>query len=152
MKKEVYFEVMRQLNRLENHMNHEYHQAANAFGLSDCELDIFYSFAMEDRPRTVSELCEENYDSKQTVSSALQGMKKKGWITYVPCEDRRKKQIFLTEAGIEKRKETADRLVQYDFESLQCVSDDEIHQLMEQVQKYNENIDKRYQRLIHEKE
>lgn len=152
MQKEIYYDVMKKLNRLGNQMDRAYHQAANVFGLSDCELDIFYSFSMDDRPRTLTELCEEIYQSKQTVSSAIQSMKKKGWISYETCEDKRKKLILLTEAGVQKRKETADRLVQYDYESMQNVSDEDIRKLMVFIQKYHTNIRERYRRLIHEKE
>lgn len=142
---------MEQLNRLENQMDAEYHAAAKQFGLSDSELDVLYCFAMDDHPYTLSELCAKSYATKQTMSSSLQNMKKKGWIFYEAGADKRKKLVHLTPEGIQIRKRTADRLVELEFASMKEWDEADIQLISQLIQKYGKNVEARYGRLLDEK-
>lgn len=77
-----------------------YHQIALSLGLPDSVLCLLYTMAERGDRQNPSRLYSDWSLSKQTGHSALEWIKKKGWVTLTPDpEDRRGKLVVLTQAG-----------------------------------------------------
>lgn len=77
-----------------------YHQIALSLGLPDSVLCLLYTMAERGDRQNPSRLYSDWSLSKQTGHSALEWIKKKGWVTLTPDpEDRRGKLVVLTQEG-----------------------------------------------------
>lgn len=102
-------EFLRVFNNLYKENNEVYHSLARRCGLSDSAFWIMYTLREQGRPLRQVELCSELCLSKQTVNSALKNLEAAGYIRMqsVP-ENRRNKEIHLTEEGIALAVRTVD--------------------------------------------
>lgn len=88
-----YYTLWRECNAVYEHWAKEH-------GLSLNSLLILYSVCEEDTFCTQKRICQEWLIPKQTVHAVLKEFEERGYIRLTPTEnDRRNKQIFLTETG-----------------------------------------------------
>lgn len=98
MKKE-YWEQVSALGRYFGQINELYNIWAKQHGLSYNKLAVFYTLVSQGGA-TQRQICHEWGISKQTLSTICKELEKEGLITFVVIpEDKREKQIKLTEAG-----------------------------------------------------
>lgn len=139
----------RMLNKLKDYekinrkMDELYHREASMVGLSDCAGMILYALSMSDEPITQKEICEEISMPKQTVNSALKKLETDGIIKYRPRNDRRYKDILLTEKGESFAEETSGKLITTLCEAFSDLSDKEQDQFLRLYRKLAESFEAR---------
>lgn len=114
-----------------------YRSIAKLFGMGECAFWIIYTLRMEPSPLTQRDICDLQYQPKQTVSSALQKMESEGLIAFSQGDDRRNKYVSLTEKGIRLAQKTVDKFCDAEAAALLRMSGKEQEQLNLLLSKYN---------------
>ena len=105
-------EFLRAYNVLYKETSAIYHQLAGYFGLSDTAFWLLYSLREADRPLNQAELSVLLCLSKQTVNSALKSLEGAGYLRLEStAEDRRSKEVHLTDAGATLAAASVDRVL-----------------------------------------
>lgn len=118
-----------------------YRKIARRFGLSECTFWLLYS--LREAPNaalTQSELCYTLCQPKQTINSALKKMEHDGYIQLVSGEDRRRKQIQLTEKGEVLAKETVDKVIVLENRTFDTFTAEEQQLFLRLFHKYTDNL------------
>lgn len=115
-----------------------YRQAAKALGLPDCAFWILYALREEDGVLTQSEICYAMYQPKQTVNSALKKMEQGGYIKLAKMNDRRSKQLCLTEKGKKLAEKTVDKAIAAEQKAFAALTLKEQESFIELFRKYTE--------------
>ncbi len=113
-----------------------YRNLAKIVGLSDSAFWILYALRDSDSVITQSEVCNILYQPKQTVNTSLKKMESDGYIELVSINDRRSKQVFLTEKGIELAQKTVDRVISMERDALSGLVDTEQETFVRLFKKY----------------
>lgn len=100
-----------EFNNILNESNSIYRNATRQLGVPECTFWILYSLRAEDPPLTQAQLCQLILQPKQTINSALKNLEEEEYITLVPGNDRRTREIQLTERGAALAERTADQMV-----------------------------------------
>ncbi|NBH82284.1 MarR family transcriptional regulator [bacterium C-53] len=125
-----------------------YRSTAKKCGLSDCAFWIFYFLRTEQEVFTQSDICNALYQPKQTVNSALKKMEQDGMIELSEMEDRRSKQIHLTEKGSVLVRRTIDRVIDIEMESLSGMTSEEQKIFIELFHKYTDLLKNNMRKLL----
>ena len=88
---------VQQFNRLYKELDDIYHEIALAIGVSDSALAVLYVVCTLGNGCLQKDICREAYVSKQTISSSVRNLEKKGFL-YLE-KSGRDKHICLTEKG-----------------------------------------------------
>ncbi len=95
-----------------------YRRVYSHFGLSSCELWIFYYLLLTAQGITQKDMCQQMFFPKQTINSAVSNLVKKGMLTLEESPDNRKNKIInLTEDGKKAAQETAQKLLQAEIKA-----------------------------------
>lgn len=113
-----------------------YRGIARIFRLPECAFWILYTLRVEELPLTQSEICNLQYQPKQTVNSALKKMSEDGYIKLVHESNQRSKRICLTEKGERLAEKTVDKVSAAEAAALIGLSDDEQEQFFYLLKKY----------------
>ncbi len=113
-----------------------YRNLAKIVGLSDSAFWILYALRDTDSVLTQSEMCNILYQPKQTVNSSLKKMESEGYIKLNSINDRRKKQVFLTEDGIKLARKTVDKVISMERDALSGLLDSEQETFVRLFKKY----------------
>lgn len=106
--------------------NQLYHLLSLRYGLSNTACWILYALREEDVPLTQSEMCSTFFLTKQTVNSALKTLEQSGYIRMeCSADNRRRKHIYLTEAGKAFCARTIDHLFEIEERAFQRLSEEE---------------------------
>ncbi|MBO5472891.1 MAG: MarR family transcriptional regulator [Lachnospiraceae bacterium] len=93
-------EELTQYNQILKRFDAFYSGLAKLCGLTDCVFWIIYSILDSPEPLTQTELCSTWSLHKQTINTALKNLETDGMISLrSPEQNRKNKQIFLTEKG-----------------------------------------------------
>lgn len=126
--------------------NDSYRNVAKRFGLPECAFWILYMLRVEG-PLTQREICDLQYQPKQTVNSALKKMLAAGLIRLEAGADQRSKRAALTQAGTRLAMSTVDRVAGAEIEALAGLPDRERVQLFALLKKYNSLLRAQLERL-----
>lgn len=129
-----------------------YRNVAKIFGLSECTFWILYTLRVEEEPLTQSEICNLQYQPKQTVNSALKKMSEDGYIRLEHGSNQRSKNVWLTEKGIRLSEKAVDKVVDAEVDALTGLSDDEQEQFFKLLRKYSGLLEEKIQALSADKE
>ena len=88
---------MLELNEIMKETDDLYRNLAKKFKMSDCMIWILYILREDDRSVTQSDICNMMYMPKQTVNSSLKKMESEGSIELLNINDKRSKQVCLTD-------------------------------------------------------
>ena len=78
----------------------EWDGAINRFGMAKGQLMIIWTLYDFKRPCTQKEICDDWYESKQTINSAAKKLVEEGYIDIAPSpENSREKLLVFTEKG-----------------------------------------------------
>ncbi|MCI8589336.1 MAG: winged helix DNA-binding protein [Clostridiales bacterium] len=136
-------------NSLLKEMDDIYRHIAKSFGISSCALWILYTLRVEPTPPTQSEIGRILYEPKQTVNSALKKMETDGLIEFFHGNNRKNKQIRLTEEGKALAKKSADKVIKAEYTALARLSDHEQENLIHLFQRYIHHLQENMQTLRH---
>lgn len=93
-------EPYRQYNRIYYQYSELYHEIAAKYGFSDTQYWLLYTLYTDDGPVTQNELAIVLGTSKQTVNSAIAGLKRDGYLELTQRPGPRNgKAVTLTQAG-----------------------------------------------------
>ena len=112
MKDNKLLERVKRFEQINRKMDGLYHEESTLAGVPDCTGMILYALSIADSPITQKEICEEISMPKQTVNSALKKLENEGIIEFFHKNDRRYKDIHLTEEGKAFSEKTAGVLIQ----------------------------------------
>jgi Transcriptional regulators len=130
---------MQELNTIYKETDAIYSEFAKRSGMSDCAFWLMYALCEADGKCTQKELCSQWVMSKQTVNSALNGLKKSGYISLILSEtDKRSKLIMLTDKGLQFKEKNIDIVFHLEERVLQRLNNTEITAMLESNRKYQE--------------
>lgn len=138
---------LEEFNRIMKENDNLYRNAAKTLGLTDCTFWILYALREENSVLTQSEICNLMYQPKQTVNSALKKMELEGYIALRSHNNRRSKQIHLTDRGIALAEKTVNKMIAVEQEALSDLSDSERKIFISLFQKYTNLLKSRIQTL-----
>lgn len=109
---------------------------------------LFVLYALEgQRAMTQKKICICTGLTKQTVNSVIRSLKEEGYIELSPgCEDRREKQITLTEKGKAYSSEILMPLQELEHRVLQIMGSDRVQQMIDNITLYNAVFEKEMDR------
>lgn len=115
-----------------------YRGVARTLGLPDCAFWILYALRESAQVLTQSEICNAMYQPKQTVNSALKKLEADGYIALLEMNDRRSKQIHLTEEGQRLAEKTVDRVVAVEAQAMAGLTVQEQEDFIRLFRKYTD--------------
>ena len=128
---------MLELNEIMKETDDLYRNLAKKFKMSDCMIWILYILREDDRSVTQSDICNMMYMPKQTVNSSLKKMEAEGYIELLSINDKRSKQVCLTEKGVDLANNTVDIIISKENNALSKMDEKEQELLINLLRKFN---------------
>lgn len=129
---------MLELNEIMKETDDLYRNLARKFKISDCMMWILYILREDDRVVTQSDICNMMYMAKQTVNSSLKKMEAEGYIELLNVNDKRSKQVCLTEKGINLANNTVDIVISKENNALSKMDGKEQELLINLFRKFKD--------------
>lgn len=121
-----HLEQVSALGRYFGQINELYNVWAKQHGISYNKLAVFYTLVSQ-RHGTQRQICQEWGISKQTLSTICKELEKEGLIKFVVLpQDKREKQMELTETGMETIKPLIVKLQNREYNTLEAIGEDRI--------------------------
>lgn len=128
---------MLEFNEIMKETDDLYRNLAKKFKMSDCMLWILYILREDDRAVTQSDICNMMCLPKQTVNSSLKKMEAEEYIELLNINDKRSKQVCLTEKGIDLANNTVDIVISKENNALSKMDEKEQELLLNLLGKFN---------------
>ena len=129
---------MLELNEIMKETDDLYRNLAKKFKMSDCMIWIVYILREDDRSVTQSDICNMMYMPKQTVNSSLKKMEAEGYIELLNINDKRSKQVCLTEKGVDLANNTVDIIISKENNALSKMDKEEQALFINLFKKYKD--------------
>ena len=129
---------MLEFNEVMKENNDLYSNLAKKFKMSDCMLWILYILREENKVLTQSDICNMMCIPKQTVNSSLKKMEAEGYIELLNINDKRSKQVSLTEKGLDLANNTVDIIISKENNALSKMDEKEQELLINLLRKFND--------------
>ena len=129
---------MLELNETMKETDDLYKNLAKKFKMSDCMIWILYILREDDRSVTQSDICNMMYMPKQTVNSSLKKMEAEGYIELLNINDKRSKQVCLTEKGVDLANNTVDIIISKENNALSKMDKEEQALFINLFKKYKD--------------
>ena len=129
---------MLELNEIMKETDDLYRNLAKKFKMSDCMICILYILREDDRSVTQSDICNMMYMPKQTVNSSLKKMEAEGYIELLNINDKRSKQVCLTEKGVDLANNTVDIIISKENNALSKMDKEEQALFINLFKKYKD--------------
>ena len=129
---------MLEFNEVMKENNDLYSNLAKKFKMSDCMLWILYILREENKVLTQSDICNMMCIPKQTVNSSLKKMEAEGYIELLNINDKRSKQVSLTEKGLDLANNTVDIIISKENNALYKMDEKEQELLINLLRKFND--------------
>ena len=129
---------MLEINEIMKETDDLYRNLARKFKISDCMMWILYILREDDRVVTQSDICNMMYMPKQTVNSSLKKMEAEGYIELLNVNDKRSKQVCLTEKGINLANNTVDIVISKENNALSKMDGKEQELLINLFRKFKD--------------
>lgn len=139
--------TLSQFNSIFKENDEIYRKVAKELGLSDCAFWILYNLSENNKPLTQSDICYYLYQPKQTVNSALKKMEHEGYIKLIQINDRRSKQIYLTEEGKRLAEETVNKVINIECETFSELTKEEQEDFIKLFRKYTDLLKNNIKKL-----
>ena len=129
---------MLELNEIMKETDDLYRNLAKKFKMSDCMIWILYILREDDRSVTQSDICNMMCLPKQTVNSSLKKMESEGYIELLNINDKRSKQVCLTEKGVDLANNTVDIIISKENNALSKMDKEEQALFINLFKKYKD--------------
>ena len=129
---------MLELNEIMKETDDLYRNLAKKFKMSDCMIWILYILREDDRSVTQSDICNMMFMPKQTVNSSLKKMESEGYIELLNINDKRSKQVCLTEKGVDLANNTVDIIISKENNALSKMDKEEQALFINLFKKYKD--------------
>lgn len=126
----------------------EWDGAINRFGMAKGQLMIIWTLYDFKRPCTQKEICDDWYESKQTINSAAKKLVEEGYIDIAPSpENSREKLLVFTEKGKFLAMRTVRKLIDAERNAFNALSEDEQNETIRITQKYYEILKNEFSKI-----
>ena len=129
---------MLELNEIMKETDDLYRNLAKKFKMSDCMIWILYILREDDRSVTQSDICNMMCMPKQTVNSSLKKMESEGYIELLNINDKRSKQVCLTEKGVDLANNTVEIIISKENNALSKMDKEEQALFINLFKKYKD--------------
>ena len=102
---------------------------------------------LSNQPMTQSELCDMQYQPKQTVNSSLKKLEADGYLTLVHKDNRRSKYIELTPLGKKLAANTAQQVIHIELDTFAAFSKEEQDTFLNLYERYADALKEKMQQL-----
>ena len=125
------------MGKQENLFDALYRRVASSFGLSTCEMWIYYFLLIAPGEVTQQTVSSQMMFPKQTVNSAVMKLAKKGMLKLESGSDNRKrKTICLTREGSDFAQKTVQRLLEAEFDAVKIFGSEKLIALSKLREEY----------------
>ncbi len=131
-------EYLSRLNNIFKENDEIYRNIAKKYSLPDCAFWILYTLREEGGIVTQREICSTIYLPKQTVNSAMKKLESDGYIQLSETNDRRSKQVSLTQEGLALAQKTVDRVISQEMAALSGLTPEEKEAFLRLYRKYTD--------------
>ena len=115
----------------------EYDAVLGSFSLSTGAMMIIWTLSAFGRPCTQKEICDDWYENKQTINSAVKKLALDGIIDIAPSpENMREKLLVFTEKGKFLALRTVRKLIEAERNAFEALSEEEQNETIRITQKY----------------
>ena len=121
-----------------------YRRAAAAFGLSACEMWIFYSLLIEPEGVTQQQICHQMMFPKQTVNTAVARLAGNGMLS-ISAESHKNKMLTLAPEGLEFAQKTVGRMLEAEMRAVHCFGYRKLARLCKLQGEYYETLWKEFE-------
>lgn len=130
-------EFLENISTQEKRYDALYRGVASRFGMPDCAMWVLYFLISSDKPLTQQDLIEKMMFPKQTINSAVMRLVQKGLLELqmVPGT-RNRKNILLTESGIETIHNTVERMRKAEERAAASLGEEKMEQYAELYRKF----------------
>lgn len=126
---------LKRLNYLTSEIDAAYHEAARKLGLSDSTMMVLYAACNNGGSCPLSDICKISGTSRQTINSALRRLEADGLI-YLEAGQGKRKNVCLTEKGMDCSKNGVARLAQLENDILASWPQEDQEKYLELTQTY----------------
>lgn len=126
---------IKRYNYLQSEINAAYYEASAVMGISDSVMQILYTICNFGDSCLLGDIVRMTGMPKQTINSALRKLENEG-ILYLQTADRRKKRVYLTDAGKTLASRTALPLMELENAVFDAWSEEERNLYLELTQRY----------------
>ena len=131
----------------------EYGAIINHFGLSGSSMMILWTLSLRERPCTQKEICDEWFENKQTINSAVKRLIAEGIIDIAPsAENSREKLLSFTEKGRFLAMRTVGRIIEAERTAFESLSEEEQAEAIRISEKHYEILKREFKKIKGEKE
>ncbi len=131
----------------------EWNGALNRFGMAKGQIMIIWSLYYFGRPCTQKEICDDWYENKQTINSAVKKLVEEGIIDIAPSpENSREKLLIFTEKGKFLAMRTVRKLIEAERKAFEALSEEEQNETIRITQKYYEILKNEFSKIKGENE
>ena len=149
---DINLEYLHQFNHFLKENTNIYANIAKNFGIPESALWTLYTIRIAETNLTQSEICNLQFESKQTVNSSLKNLEAQGFITFKPTNDKRKKLISLTPDGIKLAEKTVDKVINAEKQTFADMDERELNIFFVIAEKYNLKLKENILNIFKEEE
>lgn len=149
---DINLEYLHQFNHFLKENANIYANIAKNFGIPESALWTLYTIRIAETNLTQSEICNLQFESKQTVNSSLKNLEAQGFITFKPTNDKRKKLISLTPDGIKLAEKTVDKVINAEKQTFAYMNERELNIFFVIAEKYNLKLKENILNIFKEEE
>lgn len=143
--------ILLKYNGIYKENNEIYRNTAKDVGLSESAFWLLYVLRENKDTVTQSDICNSMCQPKQTINSALKNLERSGYLELTPENDRRSKQVRLTEKGKILSENTVDRVMEREQKAFSRLEPDEQRMFLQIFRKFTDLL-KESMRDINKKE
>ena len=147
MKNKAIHNRLREFNRIMKETDRMYEDVSKKFKISNAAFWILYFLRENELPRTQSEICFVSHLPKQTVNSALKKLESDRYINMAFGDNKKSKQIVLTEKGCKLAESTADVVIAAEHRALKSFSDSEYRTFLQLFEKYKNSVKSEFEKI-----
>ena len=139
------YEIYDILRRKENDI---YDKILASLGFANSRMKVIWTLYAIERPCTQKEVCDDWFENKQTVNSAVKKLVEEGYIELAPSpENFREKLLVFTEKGRLLAHRTVGKLVEAENTAFSKFSEEEQETMIALREKHNKFIEEEFAKI-----
>lgn len=133
-------DALLEFNSIFKENNDLYRVAAKSFGISLSVFWVLYFLREDSEIHTQKDICYASFLPKQTINSAIKKMETEKLIEHCCGNDKRSKELRLTDKGMELAQKTVDKIIDAERKTMNELSDKEQKLFVDIFRKYTDRL------------
>lgn len=126
----------------------EWASILNHFGMAKGQMMVIWTLWDFKKPCTQKEICDDWYENKQTINSAVKKLAEEGYIDIAPSPDNlREKLLLLTEKGNFFAMRTVGKILEAEKRAFELLLEEEQNEIIRINQKHYELLKKEFKKV-----